>query len=112
MLDIKAIRQNPEILTKALEKRHSKIDLTEFLALDKKTPDAFELLFSESNTRFVATVPPEKCAEFERLFAGTACACVGEVVENAALRFTGKGAGFEAALGEMLDRYKATLDHI
>ena len=74
--------------------------------------DAFELLFSESNTRFVATVPPEKCAEFERLFAGTACACVGEVVENAALRFTGKGAGFEAALGEMLDRYKATLDHI
>lgn len=36
MLDIKAIRQNPEILTKALEKRHSKIDLTEFLALDRK----------------------------------------------------------------------------
>lgn len=36
MLDIKVIRQNPEILTKALEKRHSKIDLTEFLALDKK----------------------------------------------------------------------------
>ena len=36
MLDIKAIRQNPDILVKALEKRHSKIDLSEFLGLDKK----------------------------------------------------------------------------
>ena len=36
MLDIKAIRQDPELLTRALEKRHSKIDLAEFLALDKK----------------------------------------------------------------------------
>ena len=36
MLDIKAIRQDPEILVRALEKRHSKIDLTEFLELDKK----------------------------------------------------------------------------
>ena len=36
MLDIKAIRQDPEILVKALEKRHSKIDLSEFLGLDKK----------------------------------------------------------------------------
>ena len=35
MLDIKVIRQNPDLLVKALEKRHSKIDLTEFLALDK-----------------------------------------------------------------------------
>ncbi len=36
MLDIRAIRQNPELLTKALEKRHAKVDLTEFLELDKK----------------------------------------------------------------------------
>jgi seryl-tRNA synthetase len=36
MLDIKAIRQDPELLIKALEKRHSKIDMTEFLELDKK----------------------------------------------------------------------------
>ena len=36
MLDIKAIRANPDILIKALEKRHSKVDLTEFLGLDKK----------------------------------------------------------------------------
>ena len=35
MLDIKAIRQNPDLLVKALEKRHSKIDLTEFLELDR-----------------------------------------------------------------------------
>ena len=36
MLDIKMIRQNPDVLVKAMEKRHAKIDLTEFLALDKK----------------------------------------------------------------------------
>lgn len=36
MLDIRAIRQNPEVLVKALEKRHAKVDLTEFLELDKK----------------------------------------------------------------------------
>ena len=36
MLDIKVIRQNPDLLVKALEKRHSKIDLTEFLELDRK----------------------------------------------------------------------------
>lgn len=36
MLDIRAIRQDPDILVKALEKRHSKIDLSEFLELDKK----------------------------------------------------------------------------
>ncbi|MBR0158579.1 MAG: serine--tRNA ligase [Clostridia bacterium] len=35
MLDIRAIRQDPDILVKALEKRHSKIDLSEFLELDK-----------------------------------------------------------------------------
>lgn len=36
MLDIRAIRQNPDLLIKALEKRHAKVDLTEFLELDKK----------------------------------------------------------------------------
>lgn len=36
MLDIRAIRQNPDLLVKALEKRHSKVDLTEFLELDKQ----------------------------------------------------------------------------
>jgi len=36
MLDIKVIRQNPDLLIKALKKRHSKIDLTEFLNLDRK----------------------------------------------------------------------------
>lgn len=36
MLDIRAIRQNPDLLVKALEKRHAKVDLTEFLELDKQ----------------------------------------------------------------------------
>lgn len=36
MLDIKMIRQNPQVLVDALEKRHAKIDLSEFLELDKQ----------------------------------------------------------------------------
>ncbi|MDD3926020.1 MAG: serine--tRNA ligase [bacterium] len=35
MLDMKLIRENPEILTEALKRRHSHIDLTEFHANDR-----------------------------------------------------------------------------
>jgi len=36
MLDIKLIRQNPDQLREALEKRNSSFDLEGFLALDKE----------------------------------------------------------------------------
>ena len=36
MLDIKFIRENPEIVKEEIEKRNMKIDLDSFLNLDKK----------------------------------------------------------------------------
>jgi phosphoribosylformylglycinamidine synthase II len=42
-----------------------------------------ELLFSESNTRFVCEVAPEAAAEFERTLAGIPLAKVGEVTSDA-----------------------------
>ncbi|MEJ2200531.1 MAG: AIR synthase-related protein, partial [Desulfuromonadaceae bacterium] len=40
---------------------------------------ADKLLFSESQSRLLVTVDPAKRAAFEALFAGSACACIGEV---------------------------------
>jgi len=40
---------------------------------------ALELLYSESASRLVVTVAPEKSAAFEALFAGQHCACIGTV---------------------------------
>ena len=40
------------------------------------------VLFSESAGRFVVTVPPESCGEFERTLAGTAFACIGTVTDT------------------------------
>ena len=37
------------------------------------------LLFSESAGRFIVTVDPLKKAEFEKIFSGLACACIGRV---------------------------------
>ncbi|MCR4436517.1 MAG: serine--tRNA ligase [Clostridiales bacterium] len=36
MIDIKTVRNNPEVLKKALENRHAKFDIDGFLALDEK----------------------------------------------------------------------------
>ncbi len=47
------------------------------------------LLFSQSNSRFVVTVPAEKAEEFERLMNGTQCARVGVVTEESRLKVTG-----------------------
>jgi phosphoribosylformylglycinamidine synthase len=48
-----------------------------------------ELLFSESQSRFVATVRPEHAAEFERLFAGRPAARVGVVTARPVLVLRG-----------------------
>ena len=43
------------------------------------------LLFSESNTRFLCEVPPEKQQEFENILAGVPHAVVGEVSDSPVL---------------------------
>ena len=76
-----------------------------------KCSDA-ELLFSESNGRFVATVAAEKAVEFEKLFAGYPCAKVGVVTSEKTLAFNRKDSVCKVAVESMLESYKGTLDNI
>ena len=48
-------------------------------------------LFSESNSRFVVTVAAERASEFEELFCGLPCACVGRVGAEKRLQILGAG---------------------
>jgi phosphoribosylformylglycinamidine synthase len=70
------------------------------------------VLFSESNSRFVATVAPEKKDEFEKLLAGITFACVGEVTGEQEIEFSGRELNFKVNTAELLKSYKATLDRI
>ena len=45
------------------------------------------LLFSESQSRIVLTVSPEKRKDFEDKMHGTVCACIGEVTDTNRLKF-------------------------
>lgn len=74
---------------------------------------AAQILFSESNTRFVMTVSPEKAEQVEKLLAGIPFAKVGEVIAEPVLDIS--GTGIEATkiqLDKLLKAYKETLDHI
>ncbi len=67
-----------------------------------------EKLFSESNSRFIATVAPEKAAAFEQALAGVTFARVGTVIAEPELRFGNQ----TIALDALLEEYKGTLDQI
>lgn len=74
---------------------------------------AAEILFSESNTRFVMTVSPDKAKQVEKLLAGIPFAKVGEVSADPVLEIS--GADVETTkiqLAEIIKAYKATLNHI
>ncbi len=47
------------------------------------------LLFSESQSRFIVTVQPQKTAEFEEIMRGTDCMKAGEVIADPVLKLTG-----------------------
>ena len=70
-----------------------------------------ELLYSESASRLLVTVKPENAAAFEARFAGSACACIGEVTSDATFTVTAAGAPLLAEGVEGLARsFKATFD--
>ena len=46
-------------------------------------------LFSESNSRFVLTVAPERKSAFEAVFAGQPVACIGQVIQEPRLKVRG-----------------------
>ncbi len=57
--------------------------------MDSKVKDARTALFSESNSRFIVTVSPDKASRFEELMEGTACAAVGKVTRDRQLCVAG-----------------------
>jgi phosphoribosylformylglycinamidine synthase len=68
--------------------------------------DAATALFSESNSRFIVSVAPEKTAELEALFAGLPIAKIGTV--SAEKKLVVKGA-VDVALDALVKPFKETL---
>ena len=72
------------------------------------------VLFSESNSRFLVTVPREKKEEFEETMRGVVFAHVGSVIEAPLLRLYGRVGGriVQATLKELKLAWKETLEAI
>jgi len=66
----------------------AKVDLTSVPLGEPIGRDDF-ILFSESNSRFIVEVAPEKQAEFEKTLAGNVFAVIGQVNDTDKLEFTG-----------------------
>jgi len=80
-------------------------------AIPAENCSLIEKLFSESNSRFIATVKKENTAAFEAALKGIPCARIGEVTDKGSLTITG-ASGFEVSLDTLLKKYKGTLDRI
>ena len=75
------------------------------------TLNAQELLYSESASRFLVTVPPEHKARFERCFAGQSLAWLGETVPGQDLSFFHNGKSlFSSNVHSLTAAWQATLD--
>lgn len=85
------------------------IDLDKIPATDCND---LEKLFSESNSRFVATVAPKNQAAFEEKLSGIPFAQVGTVKQEPELTLNGKSGNYQIMLENLLKEYKGTLDRI
>ena len=72
---------------------------------------AHELLFSESNTRFIMTASPDNAAKIAEILAGIPHAVIGKVTDSANLAFSGK-ANMNIPLEKLVSSYKTTLDGV
>ncbi len=68
-----------------------------------------EILFSESNSRFLVSCRPEKAAELEKALAGFTFAKVGKTNGSGVLSVKGTQADFSIPLEALLASYKTTL---
>ena len=69
---------------------------------------AHELLFSESNSRFIMTASPEDAAKIAEILADIPHAIVGTVTDSVSLAFSGK-ANLTIPLNQLLQKYKTPL---
>jgi len=74
--------------------------------------DAAVLLFSESNTRFLVEVAPEKTRDFEGLWASLPCLPLGEVAAHDRLKIFGPQGRtlVDAAIGDLKSAWQKPLD--
>jgi phosphoribosylformylglycinamidine synthase len=86
------------------------IDLREVAAEDIERDDV--LLFSESQSRLLVTVPPQKAAAFEKAMAGTAYGKIGTVTETKSLTMTGLAGKtvMDESLAGLKSSWQQTLD--
>jgi len=71
---------------------------------------ALELLYSESASRFVVGVAPDKAKAFEALFAGQHCACIGVVTQGGlTVEQDGKPV-MQAPVADLAEAFKAPLN--
>ncbi|NCD34618.1 MAG: phosphoribosylformylglycinamidine synthase [Spartobacteria bacterium] len=82
----------------------AKIDLTKVPSQETLTAD--EMLFSESNSRFIVTCPVERAEELEKRLAEYPCACIGQVVSDKQLVVDDV---LTCDLESLRTRFKATL---
>jgi phosphoribosylformylglycinamidine synthase len=88
-----------------------KIDLARIPAVGKC--NAQELLFSESNSRFIMTVAPKDAAKVEALLGDVPFAKIGEVIEENSLEIkTPDDILISLKICDLLTEYKGTLDGI
>lgn len=72
-----------------------------------------EILFSESNSRFIATVPQNKAPEFEKILGKVPYAHVGKVKLDPILRLNYQGREVAAvSLDRLAKSYKSTLGQL
>ncbi len=75
------------------------------------TLDEIDVMFSESNSRFIVTISPENTAQFEDIFGGLPCVEIGNVIEEKKLRIlTQAGSALiEIELADMRKAFTETL---
>ena len=84
-----------------------KIDLDKVPTAGGLAP--YEVLFSESNSRFIMTVAPQDAAQVEALLADVPFARVGEVTDRGVLELVSQENVSEVALDAMVSAYKSPL---
>jgi phosphoribosylformylglycinamidine synthase len=70
-----------------------------------------EILYSESASRFLVTVPPQSQKAFESFFAGQHCALLGEVRKEPELQLSWRGGRYlSESVASLKSAWQGTMD--